>query len=359
MKYFYLILFAFLSITSAKAQTFTAGGINYNITSATAPLTVEVSNHSFYFSGPANIPAIVSYIGQDYAVTSIGDAAFYYCSGLTSATIPNSVTSIGNDAFRQCNSLTSVTIPNSVTTIGDAAFEQCSGLTSVMIGSSVTTIGNAAFRQCNSLTSVTMPNSVTSIGDAAFQGCYGLTSVTIPNSVTSIGNSVFQSCFGLTSVTIPNSVTTIGYSVFHDAWSLTSVTVNWTTSEAIVTIDPNVFTNVNINSATLNLPGGTAHLYQAAPVWTEFNIVGGTIPSPRGCWASVSAGSQHTLAIAQDGTLWGWGSNTYKQLGNNATGNVTSPVQISNDPNWAFVSAGEFYSLAIKKKRNLMGLGQK
>ena len=150
------------------------------------------------------------------SVTSIGDYAFYYCSGLTSITIPSSVTSIGDYAFYYCRGLTSITIPSSVTSIGDYAFYYCSGLTSVTIPNSVTSIGNGAFWGCSGLTSVTIPNSVTNIGYKAFQGCSGLTSVTIPNSVTSIGESAFAYCSSLASVTIPNSVTNIGSRAFYN-----------------------------------------------------------------------------------------------------------------------------------------------
>ena len=209
------------------------------------------------------------------SVTSIGDGAFAYCSGLTSVTIPNSVTSIGEFAFSDCSGLTSVAIPNSVTSIGDGAFASCSGLTSVTIPNSVTSIGswtfygcsgltsvtfnaekctymgsdsypvfndcinittlnignkvttipNYAFRECSGLTSVTIPNSVTSIGDGAFADCSGLTSVTIPNSVTSIGGAAFRGCSGLTSVTIGNSVTSIGDYAFYNCTGLHSLTI--------------------------------------------------------------------------------------------------------------------------------------
>ena len=218
------------------------------------------------------------------SVTSIGEAAFGSCSGLTSITIPNSVTSIGEAAFGSCSGLTSITIPNSVTSIGDFAFYNCYRLTSITIPNSVTSIGENAFYECTGLTSVvwnaencadfsfydfsfscyysdapfydirsqitsftfgedvkhipaylcynmgnltsiTIPNSVTSIGDYAFHYCKSLTSVTIGNNVTSIGERAFESCSGLTRITIPNSVTSIGDEAFSGCSGLKSVII--------------------------------------------------------------------------------------------------------------------------------------
>ena len=67
------------------------------------------------------------------SVTSIGDWAFYGCSGLQSIEIPNSVTSIGDWAFSRCSGLKSIEIPNSVTSIGDWAFYCCSSLSSLTL----------------------------------------------------------------------------------------------------------------------------------------------------------------------------------------------------------------------------------
>ena len=185
----------------------------------------------------------------DGELTTIGDRAFYFCSSLTSVTIPDSVTTIGEDAFYKCTSLTSVTIPDSVTTIGEGAFYDCSSLTSVTIGDSVTTIGGYAFSGCDSLTSVTIPDSVTTIGDEAFADCYSLTSVTIPDSVTTIGNSAFSSCDSLTSVTIPDSVTTIGDEAFYYCRSLTSVTI----PDSVTTIGEGAFA-VCSNLTSITIP---------------------------------------------------------------------------------------------------------
>ena len=258
-------------------------------------------------------------------LTSIADSAFYYCSALTSVTIPNSVTTIGQQAFRYCYGLTtvsipesvtiiddmaffactrmaSVTIPESVTSIGQSAFYSCSALTSVVIPNSVTTIKEVAFSNCSSLTSIivdnntsyivedgvlfnknktsllcypagktqstyTIPSSVTRICSYAFDGCSALTSVTIPNSVTIFGQAAFRKCSDLTSVTIPESVTSIGKFAFQDCSSLTSVTVEM---ETPLTIESATFTNRA--NATLYVPAGCKAAYEAAQYWQDFNI---------------------------------------------------------------------------------------
>ena len=256
-----LILSVFFSI-SASADVVEVDGIYYDISETTATVTYGKKE----YSGDIVIPESITYENSKYSVTSIGDWAFSYCSGLTSVTIPNSVTSIGEYTFFGCSGLTSVTIPNSVTSIGYYAFYDCCSLTSITIPNSVTSIGDGAFSGCSGLTSITIPNSVTSIGELAFDGCSGLTSVTIPNSVTSIGDYVlnrcdgikntiivndmfvylpktytghysipenitkiiggaFEDCSGLTSVTIPNSVTSIGGHAFFYCSGLTSVTI--------------------------------------------------------------------------------------------------------------------------------------
>ena len=145
------------------------------------------------------------------SVTSIGDGAFYGCSSLTSINVASGNThyssidgmlyNYAQDTLIQCpGAKTSVTIPNNVTSIGEGAFWGCSGLTSVTIPTGVTSIGGYTFEGCSGLTSVTIPNSVTSIREWVFRDCSSLTSVTIPNSVTSIEWYAFHRCRGLTSV---------------------------------------------------------------------------------------------------------------------------------------------------------------
>ncbi len=146
------------------------------------------------------------------SVTSIGGRAFQGCSGLTSITVDDKnemyydiqgvlFNSNGTEIISFPAGRTGdYSIPESVTSIGNATFENCTGLTSVTIPSSVTSIDCYAFRNCSSLTSVTILSGVTSISYSAFRNCCVLKSVTIPSSVTSIGKEAFYGCNELTDV---------------------------------------------------------------------------------------------------------------------------------------------------------------
>ena len=104
-NFFLATLLLLLVAISAFAYDFSAVNngktLYYNIKSSSSPYTVEVTSSSNYsgLSGSLVIPESVEYNSITYSVTSIGERAFYCCSGLTTVTIPNSVTSIGNSAF--------------------------------------------------------------------------------------------------------------------------------------------------------------------------------------------------------------------------------------------------------------------
>ena len=233
---------------SSTSHTYTNYG-DYTITCNGTSIPAGASSSGGMFgssSSNKNYYATAVRIGE--LVISVGNYAFYHCSGLTSIITPNSVTSIGDNAFSWCSGLTSITIPDSVTSIGEYAFSWCSSLSSITIGNRVTNIGDYAFADCSVLTSITIPDSVTSIGYSAFNGCSSLTGdLIIPDSVTSIGGSVFTDCSSLTSVSLGDSVTSIGSWAFYNCSNLTSVSLG----EGVTSIGDYAFASSGLSSITI------------------------------------------------------------------------------------------------------------
>ena len=217
------------SVTSIGNNAF---GYCRSLTSFTIPSNVtSIGSNAFSncsnLTGTLNIPT---------SVTNIGSGAFSACAGLTRINVDSGNTNFSSDGLGvlfnkaqtiliQCPSGRTglYIIPSSVTSIGEYAFAFCSGLTSITIPNSVTSIGSNAFGNCSGLTSITIPSSVTNIESNVFFGCSGLTSITIPSSVTNIESNAFFGCSGLTSITIPNSVTSIGFGAFFNCTKLVTV----------------------------------------------------------------------------------------------------------------------------------------
>ena len=101
-----------LSYTEAAAVKYIPSGDDIF-----AKTSVKTINELAYFTGLTSVPYMFC----------------YYCSNLTSITIPDSVTEIRSDAFENCKSLTSITIPEGVTRIDEKAFWGCTSLTTIYI----------------------------------------------------------------------------------------------------------------------------------------------------------------------------------------------------------------------------------
>ena len=221
-------------------------------------------------SGAITIPATVTYEGEDYSVTSIGDEAFKDCRSLTAVVIPEGVTSIGYGAFWDCSSLVEVTIPEGVTSIGGYAFAGCSSLTTVAFPESATSFGDGIFSHCSSLITTNIPEGVTSLGTAFFSGCTSLAAITLPESVTSIGNIAFYRCNALTSINIPAGVSSLGNAVFFDCISLMDVYCH---AEELPATLENTFERFQLESATLHVPASALEAYRTAEPWSNFGTI--------------------------------------------------------------------------------------
>lgn len=122
------------------------------------------------------------------STTAIEKHAFNGCTALTSIAVES-----GNDTYdsRQgCNAIIETatdrliqgckktSIPQNITTIGEWAFYACTGLKKAEIPIGETTIiEDWAYLNCDELSRVTIPKNITYIGEGAFYGCDKLTAI--------------------------------------------------------------------------------------------------------------------------------------------------------------------------------------
>ena len=319
-----------------------------------------------------------SVIPTDGSVTSIGNSAFFGCSGLTIVTIPDGVTSIGDSAFLACRGLTSVTIPDSVTYVGSGAFGSCDSLlynkydnayylgnvknkyvvlvkatstsiTSCTINDNCKIVAQSAFSGCNGLTSIFVEEgngkyivknnclidsstatlvlgcqtsviptdgSVKRIGEYAFEGCRGLTNITIPNGVIGIENWAFSNCTGLTSIIIPDNVISIGSYAFFNCGGLTSITIG----SGVTSIGEGAFFNCGGLTSIFVKEGNNKYI-----VKNNCLIDTSTATLVLGCQTSV---------IPTDGSVTSIGDDAFYYC--SGLTSITIPDSVTSIGDWAF-----------------------
>ena len=72
----------------------------------------------------------------------------------------------------------------------------------------------------------------------------------------------------------------------------------------------------------------------------------------------LAAGETHTLAVADDGTVWAWGANSYGQLGDNTLTSRAVPAQVPGLAGVVAVAAGGGHSLALKSDGTVWAWGR-
>lgn len=293
-----------------------------DLTTVEIPANVNVGNDTYYvtsigaraFYQRTNLESVTF----PWTIKSIGDYAFYKCTGLTGVLQLNEgLESIGSYAFAYCT-MTGAIFPYSVTSIGDGPFAYCTSLTqfrrasgqhinpkfivqngvvfsnrgeaiyalAIFPGGKATTytvpngtveIGAHAFRG-SIVNTITLPTTVKKINDYAFDHCAALTSIEVNKGVTTIGSNAFSNCTSMTAVILPSTLTSLGARAFYNDNALISIGCKAKTPPVCQIIGSgsnasSPFDAFHFSNARLRVPTGYKTAYQAANIWKLFSTI--------------------------------------------------------------------------------------
>lgn len=191
-----------------------------------------------FFSGNASIKTGTK-LDYEPAIARFADSSL----GNVNLVIPNYCTKIDSNAFAEKQNIVgTVVIPSSVATIGERAFYNCTGITSFQFEGFVTEIGQNGFAKCSGLTgTLTLPEGLITIGASALVSMTNINKVIVPSTVTYVGSNAFSIMTNAVLVLLkPTSVPTFNnsgaflssthkiavpldsYSAYHSTTNLTS-----------------------------------------------------------------------------------------------------------------------------------------
>ena len=262
------------TVTSIGASAFYMAPVDGDLVLSNPGLTTIESST---FGQTANIAKTIGRLQSvDFTgsgVTQIKSSAFRFQPRLERVVLPDALTTLGNAAFKYCTNLTAVTpfFPASLTSIGEGVFSlvpvegDC-----VLSNPELTAFPNSVFSQPENMSqnngrlrSIDFTGSgVTTIGGYVAQYQKHLERVTLPAKLEKIGTDAFYSCPALTNVTpiLPKSCYSLGGRCFAGAPIVGDFVV---ANKDMVSIGGNVFqsskfTTIDLRKTSITSLGGYA-----------------------------------------------------------------------------------------------------
>ncbi len=273
-KILFILSLLALPTSAIFAQSFTVGGISYEVTSIENK-TVETYGYAYDHEAltEINVPEMVEYEGDIYTVTGIG--TWFTTDNIQIVHIPKTITYIKDKAFHHRNGLKEIHITDlgawaNINFLGDLAYSQPLGFWN---------IGHRTRLYLNDelLDSIDIPDGTTKINNAAFYGCEWAKRVSLPEGLMTIGKSSFYRCWGVKTLTIPQSITHIDDFAFYECNYLDSVIVKSPNPISISDGDllntGKQFDEETYARATLYVPEGSVIAYATTEGWTKFKHI--------------------------------------------------------------------------------------
>lgn len=309
-----------LSITSSTGYTDSSFGKYYYVTSVAPQACAGNTSLSSLSITKSNF--------------TIGEAAFRWCTNLTSANLSAAI--INNESFLGCTNLSSITLNEGVQRVYSRAFEQ-TAITSLNLPASLLSIGVTAVDKCYQLQKFTVasgntkyatynnygalfskdlkilykvpakgncpnegywPSQLTTIYDYAFSDQRNIYTVYIPHGVTTIGGSAFMNATSIKGIKIPSTVTSIDYTyAFYGCSNLKRLLV--ATQKNMKNANTYTFQGVPLSMKvyvlSYFLPEDAPYCYSA---WNQFTIT-------YGAWDVVFNGIPYVLTGDQGMLVYG------------------------------------------------------